>query len=313
MKVFFGIAILLVAGFGAYVWSLPAEPEVPPIVVDSEEEHKEEDLAVQEPMLTLSSDEVAQGEVLIVTARGPVTGLRVEGEAVTLAELGGGADSRKVAVIGFDTRAALGARTLRYETPNGTETKTFHVVKREYPVTRIVVPEKLAEEGVTSGDLAESIAATDNVTLADIIDVETEQYRIKEWFVEPTDEWVNVGGFGTVRADQYGSIRHLGVDLEGETGDPVYVTNDGVVVFAGDLQNYGNSVVIDHGVGIFSIYLHLSSIETSAGARVDAGERIARIGNTGAYTLAPHLHFSIKVHGVSVDPRAFIDTFNAAL
>jgi murein DD-endopeptidase MepM/ murein hydrolase activator NlpD len=157
--------------------------------------------------------------------------------------------------------------------------------------------------------LTRSIAQSDNVTLEDILSVETELYHFTEPFVEPTDTWVDVGGFGNVREDQNGTIRHLGVDLAGDIGDPVFATNRGVVVYADNLQNYGNSVVIDHGLGIFSLYLHLSSIQTEAGTLVAAGERIGSIGNTGAYTLAPHLHFSIKVRGASVNPRTFIDTF----
>lgn len=311
------IGVMFLAAGAFYVWDMPKESA--PTTTETNKKVAEES-EPNEATLTLSSKEVAQGEVLVVEAQGPVTKLRLGEKEIALAELetptsstAQQADRRKIAVIGFDTRAKVGLRTLRFETPSGTKTKEFRVVERTYPVTRIVVPEKLAKEGVTSGDLAESISESDNVTLADIVKAETAQYHIKDQFVEPTDEWVNVGGFGNVRKDQYGSIRHLGVDLKGKTGDPVYAAGRGVIVFAGELQNYGKSVVIDHGVGIFSIYLHLSAIEKGPNTPVAAGERIARIGNTGAYTLEPHLHFSIKVHGVSVDPRAFIDTFNETL
>lgn len=259
--------------------------------------------------LILSSSEVAQGETLVAYGPAAITSLSLDAKDITLAEISG----RKVAVIGFDTRAEIGTRTLRYQTPQGVQTVTFKVVPKAYRVTRIVIPEPLAAEGVTSGALATSLATKDNVTLSEIVSTETEQYHITGAFADPVTEWIDVGGFGTVREDQYGSIRHLGTDLDGRTGDPVFATNKGVVVYAGTLQNYGNSIVIDHGVGIFSIYLHLSGIKTHVGAEVVAGEEIGLIGNTGEYTLEPHLHFSIKVHGVSVDPKSFMHTFNQLL
>jgi murein DD-endopeptidase MepM/ murein hydrolase activator NlpD len=99
----------------------------------------------------------------------------------------------------------------------------------------------------------------------------------------------------------------LGVDLEAKEGDPVFSINDGVVRFSKELPNYGKTIIIDHGLGIFSLYLHLKEFKVSEGEKVKKGEIIALSGNTG-YSISPHLHFSVKINGKSVDPLRFIDT-----
>ena len=89
--------------------------------------------------------------------------------------------------------------------------------------------------------------------------------------------------------------------------------NDGVVRFSGELENFGKTVVIDHGAGIFSAYLHLSETLVGAGQPVKKGKIIGRVGSSGEYSIEPHLHFSIKIRGSSVDPRRFLDTANRFL
>ena len=293
------VLVFVVAGIMATGWMVShTKPEEATTPEQNASTHTE-------TYIELSAAEVAQGETLVVELFGDVTSLQLESERVPFSSAG----DRTIAVIGFDTRAPIGTRALTYQSEaQRPKTLSFEVVAKTYPITRVVVPPALASQGVTSGDLAESLAQSDNVTLDDILVVETPHYHFTEPFVQPTDEWIDVGGFGNVREDQYGSIRHLGTDLDGKTGDPVYAANSGVVVYVGELQNLGTSIVIDHGLGIFSLYLHLSSTRVETGTAVARGARIGSVGNTGAYSLSPHLHFSVKVRQTSVDPRTFIDT-----
>jgi murein DD-endopeptidase MepM/ murein hydrolase activator NlpD len=94
---------------------------------------------------------------------------------------------------------------------------------------------------------------------------------------------------------------HLGVDFRADEGTPVVAAQRGLVTLAELLPLGGQTVVIDHGVGIFTTYLHLSAIEVRAGQPVRAGDRIGRVGSTGLST-GPHLHWGLRVHGVLVDP-----------
>lgn len=99
---------------------------------------------------------------------------------------------------------------------------------------------------------------------------------------------------------------HLGYDLASTKQAPVAAANDGVVVFVGSLGIYGEAILIDHGLGLFSLYAHLSSSAVSAGDRVARGQTIGRTGETGLAG-GDHLHFSILLRGVHVDPIEWWD------
>jgi murein DD-endopeptidase MepM/ murein hydrolase activator NlpD len=99
---------------------------------------------------------------------------------------------------------------------------------------------------------------------------------------------------------------HLGFDLASTAHAPVPAANDGVVAFAGPLGIYGNTVVIDHGLGVFSLYGHLSEVTVEKGQPVARGDRIGRTGATGLAG-GDHLHFSMLVAGDFVDPLEWFD------
>jgi murein DD-endopeptidase MepM/ murein hydrolase activator NlpD len=104
----------------------------------------------------------------------------------------------------------------------------------------------------------------------------------------------------------YGNSVHLGVDLASTAHASVEAANNGIVVFAGPLGIYGNAVIIDHGLGLFSLYGHLSSIETTVGKNVKKEEKIGVSGLTGLAG-GDHLHFSILVSGQFVNPQEWWD------
>lgn len=99
---------------------------------------------------------------------------------------------------------------------------------------------------------------------------------------------------------------HLGYDLASLRSSPVEATQDGVVVFAGNLGIYGNTVILDHGLGLFSLYGHLSTFAVSEGDRVTLGQTLGQTGETGLAG-GDHLHFSIILDGVHVDPVEWWD------
>jgi len=99
---------------------------------------------------------------------------------------------------------------------------------------------------------------------------------------------------------------HLGYDLASLKLSPVVATQSGVVVFADNLGIYGNAVIIDHGLGIFSLYGHLSTMAVKSGDSVTAGQQIGQTGETGLAG-GDHLHYSVMLHGVHVDPIEWWD------
>lgn len=98
---------------------------------------------------------------------------------------------------------------------------------------------------------------------------------------------------------------HTGIDLRGETGEPVHATATGRVSIAGREGGYGNMVEINHGNGLATRYGHLSEIDVDVGQTVRIGEVIGRIGSTGRST-GPHLHYETRINGEAADPQKFL-------
>lgn len=99
---------------------------------------------------------------------------------------------------------------------------------------------------------------------------------------------------------------HRGLDLRGEAGEPVTACAAGRVVLAENHYFAGNSVYIDHGMGVVSMYFHLSAMDVAPGQTVGRGQVIGRVGSTGRVT-GPHLHFGMAVLGDMVDPQVLLE------
>ena len=98
---------------------------------------------------------------------------------------------------------------------------------------------------------------------------------------------------------------HSGADLRAATGTPIHATNRGRVVMAKKLFFTGNTVILDHGLGIYSLYAHLSRISVKRGEVVKNGQIVGLAGATGRVT-APHLHWAMRVQGARVDPFSLV-------
>jgi hypothetical protein len=98
---------------------------------------------------------------------------------------------------------------------------------------------------------------------------------------------------------------HKGMDFRAATGTPVRAGNGGVVVLARPLYYEGNCVVIDHGLGLFTISMHLSRIDVQVGQRVDTGDRLGLSGATGRVT-GPHLHWAVRWQDAYLDPAKLL-------
>lgn len=98
---------------------------------------------------------------------------------------------------------------------------------------------------------------------------------------------------------------HGGMDMAADVGTPVHAPADGVVVFAGKLDVRGNAVIIDHGLGVFSLFAHNSKLIATVGQTVKKGDIISLSGNTGLSN-GPHLHWELHVEGPAVEPREWV-------
>ncbi len=131
-------------------------------------------------------------------------------------------------------------------------------------------------------------------------------------FVMPLTSWRETSGFGDRRNYEYsdgeraGSI-HAGLDLAAPEGSPVLAAADGRVAFAGSWLVTGNTIVLEHLPGVFSLYYHLSELGVKQDELVKGGSEIGKVGMSGLAT-GPHLHWEVRVGGVAVDPRPLLDT-----
>jgi murein DD-endopeptidase MepM/ murein hydrolase activator NlpD len=112
-------------------------------------------------------------------------------------------------------------------------------------------------------------------------------------------------GWRTDPVDGRGEQLHRGVDLRGAPGDLVGAIAPGVVEFAGTDPLLGNLVIVDHGQDLRSLYGHLQDLLVHEGLPVDRATTLGLVGNTGR-SQAPHLHLSVTVHGVHIDPLRVI-------
>jgi murein DD-endopeptidase MepM/ murein hydrolase activator NlpD len=122
--------------------------------------------------------------------------------------------------------------------------------------------------------------------------------------------WPTAGGvasgFGQRLHPILGYYRmHSGLDIGGAQGQPIWAANEGIVIMAGWNGGYGNTVVIQHGSSISTLYAHMSGFAASVGDYVTSGQVIGFVGSTGMST-GPHLHFEVRISGSPVDPMPYL-------
>jgi murein DD-endopeptidase MepM/ murein hydrolase activator NlpD len=130
--------------------------------------------------------------------------------------------------------------------------------------------------------------------------------RVRPGFLaEPVKGAAITSTFGWRVHPIFGDRRlHAGIDFAANTGTPVVAAADGTVLYASWMSGYGNTVIIDHGGSIATLYAHNSAIAVSVGAKVRRGQRLATSGATGNVT-GPHVHFEVRVGGNPVDPLGY--------
>ncbi len=131
-------------------------------------------------------------------------------------------------------------------------------------------------------------------------------------FIKPLNSKIT-SSFGKKRV--YNGILssyHSGTDYKAAVGTPIQAVNDGIITIAEDRFYAGNSIVIDHGQGIYSCYFHLDKMNYKVGQSIKKGDVLGLSGDSGRVT-GPHLHFSMRLHGIQVDPLQLIDLLNNKL
>ncbi|HZA19759.1 MAG TPA: M23 family metallopeptidase [Actinomycetota bacterium] len=120
----------------------------------------------------------------------------------------------------------------------------------------------------------------------------------------PVPIWPHAGEVTSGFGPRYGG-EHTGLDINGDTGDPVVASASGRVVHTGEYFGYGTTVILDHDGGFATLYGHLSAIDVKLGREVAQGELIGSVGCTGECT-GDHLHFEVRIEDEPVDPTPYL-------
>ncbi len=206
------------------------------------------------------------------------------------------------ALLGVDLETKPGEYRIEIQRNAGTApvTRTLRVVARQFRVRRLRVSPEFVDP---PPETLEQIAL-DSKALADAYSRSSPQ----QWsgpFLLPIDTKPS-SNFGT-RSFYNGQPRspHAGVDFAGARGTPIRAANQGTVALAAPLYFTGNTIVIDHGGRLFSVFAHLSEFSVKQGDLVESKTIVGLVGATGRVT-GPHLHWSVRLNGARVDPLSLV-------
>jgi murein DD-endopeptidase MepM/ murein hydrolase activator NlpD len=261
------------------------------------------------PVVTFSSEVVIQGEPIMVKIEG-ISSLN----EIKRSEFAGKywkpimIDEKIYGLLGTDIHLKPAKYKLILEFSNGILfVKEITVLKRPKIEEPLGIPDKLGGNTTQSQNNLVNNLAKENAALENIKTANAAVWW--ENFVMPLSYVFVTSPFGYDRETGTYTIAHKGTDFRANVGTEVLAINRGIVRVIGDGQTYGKTLVIDHGAGLQSFYLHLSQINVKVGEVVSRGQIVALSGESG-YTLGPHLHLSIRINGASIDPMKFFELFN---
>ncbi len=240
------------------------------------------------------------GGVAIVplpTSQAPLRVTTADGQRVAVVRDG----ERWSAVFGVPLSAALGPHRLRVHTATDVQEVAVEIKAKQYRTQHLKVSPRHVDPA--PDDLRRITRERERTTAA--------LMRFSEQ--RPANFALQAPVAG-VRSDSFGSRRvfngqprnpHSGMDIAAPKGTPIYAPADGVVVDVGDFFFNGNTVFIDHGHGLITMYCHLETISVQIGDQLERGKLIGKVGATGRVT-GPHLHWGVALNGAMVDPALLL-------
>jgi murein DD-endopeptidase MepM/ murein hydrolase activator NlpD len=214
---------------------------------------------------------------------------------------------RQVAVIGLDVDLPPGPRNWTLEIRDGDSPSQrmagqLTVAARSFNVQRLTLPSGMVDLDPET----ERRASWETERLRAVYRTVTPERLWRGRFVRPVSGDEPGTGFGARRIIN-GQPRspHTGVDYAAPTGAPVFAANAGRIALVAEFFFPGRLVIIDHGLGLHTLYFHLDSVAVAEGQMVDRGHGIGTVGATGRAT-GPHLHFGVQVGAARVDPVALL-------
>lgn len=183
--------------------------------------------------------------------------------------------------------------------------RTIRVRAKNFITLNLGIPKEL---GLTTQGLTTKLAEQ-KVSIDSAVSASTDKVYFGKAFGLPLANNTRIAStFGEIRKTGDSVIRHWGIDFGGKEGAAVGAMSGGIVKNVYYDTVYGKVVIIDHGEGIYSLYMHLKEQKVKEGDIVERGMVIGTLGKTG-YSTAPHLHLSMKINSIPVDPARFVMAF----
>jgi hypothetical protein len=254
--------------------------------------------------VTARSRSMRPGELVVftITVPAPVDRVRVRAFDREIVPFPVG-DRVWEALVGIDLDARPGTSVVTVDAGSAAlrTTYTLAITPRTFRTRRLTVDEAF----VTPPPSEQERITREAALLASVWKAPARERLWTAPFVRPVPGLAN-SAFGT-RSIFNGKPRnaHGGADFLSPAGTPIHAPNAGLVVLARDLYFSGGTVVIDHGLGLFSMLAHLSAIDAREGDTVTAGQVVGRVGATGRVT-GPHLHWAVRAGNARIDPLAIL-------
>ena len=211
------------------------------------------------------------------------------------------------AIVGAALDATPGPRTLEVETLTDTARLAYEVVHRDYPEQRL----RTSNRRMVNPDPADlERISRETATMRAAYALRTPMTGSPVPFLKPVQgRHSSLFGLRRFWNDQPRSP-HSGLDIAANTGTPIKSPAPGIVAVTGDYFFNGNTVLVDHGGGLVTMYCHMHAIGVAEGQAVARGDVLGQVGATGRST-GPHLHWSVSLAGVRVDPERMMAVLNA--
>jgi murein DD-endopeptidase MepM/ murein hydrolase activator NlpD len=248
------------------------------------------------------------GEVVLIEAQSsrPLKGLAIEAFDREFIAFAGESGLVWTGLVGIDLDTKPGRYGVRLrgtdaDGRSATATGSLVIVEKKFPTRRLAVDDKYVTPPV---DVMNRIEEERKRMVEIFASTTAEKFWTGPFEVPVPGEAISVFGKRNIYNGQLRSP-HAGVDFKGATGTPVRAPNAGHVALAADLYFSGNTIIINHGLGLYSYLGHLSAFSVKEGDRVEAGAIIGKVGATGRVT-GPHLHWTVRLARTRIDPLSLV-------
>ena len=248
---------------------------------------------------TLPKSSLVPGGIAVIPTHAGALSGRYRNQRITLANF----DGEQYAIIGIPLNAEIGSQQFDLSYADGhSESLQFSIEFKEY-----------IEQHLTISNTRQV-----NPNTEDMVRINRESAKMTRAFSSWDDSLTPVFSMQApvagIRSSSFGLKRffneqprnpHSGMDIAADEGTPIYAPAPGIILTTGNYFFNGNTIIMDHGHGLISLYCHMNTIDVKLGTVIRTGDQIGRVGQTGRVT-GPHLHWSVNLNNTRVDPALFL-------